>query len=105
MSATNRKPGIIAMCLSPLLLLFGIVMSAFGWVALHEWRYEQVSLVACGALWILCGPAIVACALWLLGSLGRSITALRIGGIAIVASGTVLVAAAVSGALPCSGPS
>jgi hypothetical protein len=30
--------------------------------------------------------------------------ALRISGIAIVASGTVLTAAAVSGVLPCSGP-
>lgn len=79
-------------------------MSAFGWVALSDWQAERIWLVACGAAWILCGPAVVLCTLWLVGSLWRSVMALRISGIAIVASGTVLTAAAVSGVLPCSGP-
>jgi hypothetical protein len=104
MEATTRKPSIGAMVIAVLMLLFGSLMFAFGYVALSEWRSEQVALIACGVVWILTGPAVFGSALWLLGSLGRNPLALFIGGTAIVASGTVLAMAAATGVLPCSGP-
>lgn len=92
------------MLLALLMLLFGAVMFLFGYLDLGEWRSEQAPLIACGIVWIIAGPVIFASALWLFGTLGRSSLALRIGGMAIVASGTVLAASAASHVLPCSGP-
>jgi hypothetical protein len=83
MEATIRKPSAGAMVLAVLLLLFGSLMFLFGYFALSEWQSERAALIACGVVWISTG---------------------RIGGIAVVASGTVLAAAAAVGVLQCSGP-
>ena len=99
-----RKPSVGGMVLALLMLLFGLLMFLFGYSALSEWRSERATLIACGVVWILTGPAVFGSALWLSVSLGRSPLALRIGGTAIVASGTVLATAAAVGVLPCSGP-
>jgi hypothetical protein len=104
MEATIRKVSVGAMVLALLMLLFGSLMFLFGYFALSEWRSERAALIGCGVVWILTGPAVFGSALWLLGSLGRNLLALRIGGSAIVASGTVLVTAAAAGVLQCSGP-
>lgn len=104
METTNPKPSAAAMILALLMLLFGLVMSAFGYVGIHEWRSEGAALIACGVVWALTGPAIFGSALWVFGSLGRNRMALRIGGTAILASGTVLAAAALADVLQCSGP-
>lgn len=61
-------------------------------------------MIACSVLWILAAPMVMGSALCLLGSLGRNLLALRIGGAAIVTSGAVLTTAAVLGVLPCSSP-
>lgn len=90
------------MALALLMLLFGPVMFSFGYYGLSEWRSERAALIACSAAWSLAGPAAFGAALWLFGSLGRNPLALRIGGRAIVACGTVLAAAL--GVLPCSTP-
>ena len=92
------------MGLALLMLFFGSLMALFGYGALSEWREESISLVAVGVIWILSGPAAAGSALWLLGSLGRSRLAPRIGGAAILASGTVLATAAATGVMQCSGP-
>ena len=92
------------MLLALLMLLFGTLMFLFGYFDLSEWRSERVPLIACGVVWVIAGPAVFASALWLFGTLGRSLPALRIGGMAILASGVVLLAGAASGVLPCSGP-
>jgi len=92
------------MVLALLMLLFGSLMSLLGYFALSEWRSERSTLIACGLVWTLTGLAVIGSALWLSMSLGRSPLALRIGGTAIVASGTVLATAAAVGVLPCSGP-
>src|SRR5207237_329468 len=76
----------------------------FGYVVLREWRSERAALIACGLVWILAGPTIFGCALWLFGSLRRNLLALRIGGTAIVLSGAVLATVAATGVLPCSAP-
>jgi hypothetical protein len=92
------------MVLALLMLLFGSLMFLFGYFALREWRSERAALIACGAVWILIGPTVFGSALWLLGSLGRNPLALRLGGTAVIASGTLLATAAAVGVLPCSGP-
>lgn len=105
MEATTRKPSVVAMVLALLMLLFGFLMFLFGYFALSEWRSERAALIASGMVWILAGPVVFGSALWLSVSLGRGPLALRIGGTALVASGTVLATAAAVGVLPCSGPS
>jgi len=91
------------MVLALLMFLFGSLMFLFGYFAVSEWRSERAVLIACGAVWILTGPAVFGSALWLLGSLGRNPLALRLGGTAVVTSGTWLATAAAVGVLPCSG--
>jgi hypothetical protein len=104
MESIIRKPSAGAMALALLMLFFGCLMFLFGYFAVSEWRSERAALIACGGVWILTGPAILGSALWLFGSLGRNRLALRIGGTAIVASGTVLGAAAAVGVMQCTGP-
>jgi hypothetical protein len=104
METTIRKLSVGAMVLALLMLLFGSLMFLFGYFALSEWRSERAALIACGAVWILTGPAVFGSALWLLGSLGGSPLALRLGGTAVITSGTLLATAAAVGVLPCGGP-
>jgi len=104
MEATVRKPSPGVMSLALVMLLFGLLMSGFGYFYLREWQSEQAPLIACSVLWILSGPATCGSALWLLGSSGRNRLALWIGGTAIAVSGMVLATAAAVAVLPCSGP-
>jgi len=104
MEATSRKPSASAMVMALSMLFFGSLMFLFGYLGLSEWRSERVALIACSAVWILTGSTVFGSAVWLFGSLGRNPPALRIGGAAIVASGTALATAAATGVLPCSGP-
>jgi cytochrome bd-type quinol oxidase subunit 1 len=104
METTKRKPSIAAIVLALPMLLFGFVMSLFGYFALSEWRSERVALILCGLVWALTSPAVFGSAAWSLVSLGRSPLALRIGGTSILASGIVLAMAAAVGVLPCSSP-
>lgn len=104
METTIRKLSVGAMVLALLMLGFGSLMFLFGYFALSEWRSERAALIACGAVWILTGPAVFGSALWLLVSLGCSPLALRLGGTAVITSGTLLATAAAVGVLPCSGP-
>lgn len=92
------------MVVALLMLLFGSFMSVVGYVGLSEWRSERALLIACNTMWILTGPAVFGSALWLFGSLGRNPLALRLGGVAIVASGAVLATAAAASVLQCTGP-
>jgi hypothetical protein len=104
METTIRKPSVGPMVLAVLMLLFGSLMFLFGYFDLSEWRSEEAPLIACGVVWILTGPLMFGSALWLLGSLGRNHLASRIGGMAVVASGTVLATAAAADVLQFSGP-
>jgi hypothetical protein len=104
MEAAIRKPSVGAMLLALLMLLFGLVMSVFGYYPPSDWRWEQAALIACSAVWILTGPAVFGSGVWLLGSLGRNPLALRTGGMAIIVSGTVLAVAAATHVLQCSSP-
>jgi hypothetical protein len=104
MEATSRKPSRSAMVIALLMLFFGSLMFLFGYFGISECRSERAALIACSVVWILTGPTVIGSGLWLCGSLGRSLKALRIGGTAILVSGTVLATAAAVGAMPCSGP-
>jgi len=104
MESPSRKPSVGAMALGLLMLGFGLLMFGFGYFDLSEWQSEQAPLIACGVVWTLLGPVVCGAALWLLGSLGRNRFALWIGGTAIVTTGTILAAAAITGVLQCSAP-
>ncbi len=103
MEDSMRKPRVGLMVAALPMLFFGSLMFLFGYFDLSEWRSERAALIACGVVWVVTGPTVFGCALWLLGSLGRNPRALRIGGAASVASGAVLALAAAAGVLPCSG--
>jgi hypothetical protein len=104
MEAILRRPSVGLMFLALLMLFFGSFMFLVGYFGLREWRSESAALIGCNLAWILTGPTVFGSALWLLGSLGRNLTALRFGGGALVASGTVLAMAAAAAVLPCTGP-
>ena len=104
METAKGKPSVAAMVLALPMLLFGFVMSLFGYFALSEWRSERAALILSGLLWALTGPAVFGSALWLIVSLGRGPLALRIGGTSILASGIVLAMAVAVGVLPCGSP-
>lgn len=86
------------------MLFFSFLMCASGYVGLLEWRSEGPALIASNVALFLAGFAVLGTALWVVGSLGRSPLALRIGGTGIMVSGVVIATAAASGVLQCSGP-
>ena len=104
METTVRKPSAGAMVIALPMLFFGCFMFLFGYFGLSEWRSERAALIACGVVWILTGPTVFGSGLWLFGSLGRSSLALRVGGTAVAASGTVLAMAAAAEVLQCTAP-
>jgi hypothetical protein len=104
MESAFHKLSTGAMVMALLMLLFGSFMFLVGYVGLSEWRSESAALIACNLMWILTGPVVFGSALWLFGSLGRNPLALQIGGTALVGSGAVLVTAAATGVLQCTGP-
>jgi hypothetical protein len=104
MEGINLKRRAGAIAVAPPMLFFGCLMFLFGYVDLIEWRSERAALIASGGVLVLVGFVVFVSALWVLGSLGRSPLALRIGGTAIAASGVVLATAAATGVLQCSGP-
>ena len=55
METTIRKPRLGAVLLAVLMLLFGALMSLFGYFDLSEWRSERAPLIACGLVWIIAG--------------------------------------------------
>jgi hypothetical protein len=88
MEQTIRKPSIGAMLLAILMVFFGCLMFLFGYFGLLEWRSERGALIAAVGVAILGGSMMFISGLWLLGLLGRARMPLRIGGIAILISGT-----------------
>jgi hypothetical protein len=104
MDATRGKRRAGAMVVALPMLFFGCLMFGSGCVGLLEWRSEGPALIASNVALILAGFAVFGSALWVLGSLGRSPLALRIGGTGIMASGLVLATAAATGVLQCNGP-
>jgi hypothetical protein len=104
METTGRKVSAGAMVLALLMLFFGTIMFLFGYFDLIEWRAEGAALIACGVVWIVTGPVVAGSALWVLGSLGRSLRALRIGGGAMAACGASLAMGAAANVLQCTSP-
>ncbi len=98
-----RKTGTVV--LVALMLLFGYLIAAAGYQTLRKWPSISAAYAACGLLWIVAGPAMLAGGLWVLGSLGRSQVPLWIGGIAALLSGGSLIAGVLTYVIPCSGPS
>jgi hypothetical protein len=103
MTTTPQKPRLGIMFLALVFLLYGFLITAFGFVTLGEWSAIDLALAGCGIIWALSGSAMAFAALWLLGSLGRSLQALRIGGIGAALAGFVLLSSALTHVLPCSG--
>jgi hypothetical protein len=101
--AQLSKSGVGAMGLAVLMLFFGGLMTGYG-SEVSEWASQALSLSATCVLLLLSGLAMVVAALWIFGSLGRKQLPLRIGGVASLAAGIILPAAALTGIMQCSGP-
>jgi hypothetical protein len=99
--AQLSKSGVSAMGLAVLMLFFGGIMTGYG-SEVSEWASQSLSATC--VLLLLSGLAMVVAALWIFGSLGRKQLPLRIGGVASLAAGIILPAAALTGILQCSGP-
>ncbi len=94
-----------AILLAALMLMFGFPIAAAGYSALRNWSFLGAAFAACGALWIVTGPAMLLGGFWLLGTLGRNPIPLWIGGVAAALSGGSMVAGVLTYVIPCSGPS
>jgi hypothetical protein len=104
MEAAIHKLSPGAMVMALLMLLFGSFMFVVGYVGLSEWRSERAALIACNLMWILTGPVVFGSATVALWVTRPNPLALQIGGTALVGSGAVLVTAAATGVLQCTGP-
>ena len=91
-------------CLSATVIFFGFLISQAGYSTLREWRAIGAAYAACGALWVLSGPAMFVGGLWVLTSLGRRPAPLWVAGAASVVAGGVLVVGVLTHVVPCSGP-
>jgi len=91
--------------LAVFMLLFGYLIAAAGYRCLRKWPSISAAFAACGVLWVVAGPAMLAGGLWVLGTLGRNPIPLWISGVAAVFSGGSLIAGVLTDVVPCSGPS
>ncbi|HYA26282.1 MAG TPA: hypothetical protein VEF05_19125 [Terriglobales bacterium] len=96
--------GIWTFALVLLMLYFGLTTGLFGYLVLDEWRSFRSGLLACAAIWLIGGLAMLASVWWIARSLARSRPASLIAGTAAVVSGAVFAVAAATHVLPCSGP-
>ncbi len=87
------------------LLFMGIVVTGAGYSSLLKWEGIGPWFAACGVIWIVAGPAMIAAALWVLLPLGRKRIPLVAGGAAGVLAGAVLLIGVLTAVVPCSGPS
>jgi len=101
---TCRTPRLTVLLFVPIFLLFGFLISAYGFSALREWSSIHAGFAACGISWSLAGPIMFICGLWVLDSLGRHSRALQIAGSVTAFAGAVMFAGAATGAMPCSTP-
>jgi hypothetical protein len=94
----------VAVIVAAGMLLFGLLVSTMGYQAMREWSYISSAYASCGLLWVVAGPAMLVAGLWLLGSLGRNRIPLLVGGAAMAVAGVVLLVAALTSGIPCTGP-
>lgn len=100
----RRKPRLTALLFVPIFLFFGFLISAYAFSALSEWSSIGAGYAACAISWTVAGPIMFVCGIWLLGSLGRNSSSLRVAGSFTAFAGAVMFADALIGAIPCSGP-
>jgi hypothetical protein len=87
------------------LILFGVLVSRGGRSVILEWHAIGSALAACGAIWILAGPAMFVAGCWVLGVGGRRQIPLWVGGVASVVAGATLIAGVLAQVIPCTGSS
>ena len=100
-----RRTAVWDIVLAVFMLLFGYLIAAAGYQSLRRWSTISAAYAACGVLWVVAGPAMLAGGLWVLGTLGRNPIPLWISGVAAVFSGGSLIAGVLTDVVPCSGPS
>ncbi len=86
------------------MLFFGAIYGFGGRDLLREWSAISLALRGCAVLLLLCGIAMVACAVWLLATLGRNARPLWIGGVMTTLCGGVLLAGVLANVIPCTSP-
>lgn len=96
---------VVAIVLAAGMVLFGALIAVGGYGIVRRWSSISLAFAACGVLWLLAGPVMLAAGFWVLGSLGRRRIPLWAGGAAAVLTGVVLVVGVLTYVIPCSGPS
>lgn len=102
--ARNLLLNFAAVLVAVLMLLLGGVLTLFAASAVPEWTALTGALKSIVAIWLVAGPVMLGCGLWLLISLGRHDLPLFIGGGAAFASGALMVAGVLTHVIPCAGP-
>ncbi len=87
--------------LGGVMLALGCLVAIAGRNVLRLWPSISTAYAACGVLWIAAGPVMALAGLWVLGSLGRHRLPLRVGGVALLLSGGIWVAGAITFVIPC----
>ncbi len=98
------KRNVIRLATGLFLLVFGLLPFSVIAVGLLDWRGQGTLLRLVNVLSFLCGLVWVAAGLWLLVSPRFSGRCLYSAGIASLLDGSVLMAAALTHVIPCSGP-
>lgn len=87
------------------LAAFGFLVASLGSSVARRWSGISAAYAACGLLWIVAGPVMIAAGFWQLIAFGRLRLPLWIGGGAAFLAGAVLVTGVLTYVVPCSGPS
>ncbi len=95
----------VAFAVAAVMLLFGYLVSTLGFKVLRDWSSISVLYAACGALWIVAGPAMLGAGAWILASFAPQRRPLFVGGAAAFVAGAVLVVGVLTYVVPCAGPS
>lgn len=104
MNYAPNKPRFAMFLFVPVFLLYGTMGSAAGYYTLADWPACSPALRTLAIFWIFLGPAMLIAAAWVVGSLGRSAQALKIGGAATILFGALRAFSSFAEIVPCSGP-
>lgn len=87
-----------------LMLLLGGILTLFALPASMEWSALGGPLKFIVLSWLVAGPVVLGCGVWLIVSLGRYTPPLWVGSAGMFAPGILMVAGVLSHVVPCAGP-
>ena len=105
MTVNGRKIYLGGITLAAFMLVFGWLTCVSANYVIGNWQAVSAGFAACGALWMVCGPTMMASGIGLAATAGGKTWLLKLGGVATCVSGLVLAGGAWVHAIPCAGPS